>query len=136
MAAAPATCGVAMEVPLIPTYAPSPALSAERAAVMSLPGPTMSGLSAPDRDSGPWLENHESVPEGSSTEPTVSADAAEAGEPIVSGEEEFPAATTNSAPVSSAIRLSDAAMRSVPSEASGEPRLIDTIGARWAAHSM
>ena len=117
-------------------YAPSPALSAERAAVTSLPGPARSGFSAPERVSGPWLEKYESAPLGSSTEPTVSALAAEPGEPIVSGAPELPAATTNSAPVSSAIVLSDSAMRSLPSEPPDEPRLIETIGARWPAHSM
>ena len=55
-AAAPATCGVAIEVPLIATYEPSPGLSAERAAVTSSPGPTSSGLRAPENASGPVLE--------------------------------------------------------------------------------
>ena len=101
-----------------------------------LPGPTSSGFNAPDRTSGPWLENHDSSPVGSSTEPTVSALAAAPGDPMVSGDDELPAATTNSAPVSSAIRSSASDMMSVPSEPCGVPRLIDTMSARSPAHCM
>ncbi len=117
-------------------YAPSPPESAERAAVTSLPGPVTSGFSAPDRESGPWLVNHDSAPDGSSTEPTVNASCADPGAPIVSAAPALPAATTKRAPVCSAIRSSDSAMRSLPSDGTGDPRLIDTIGAFWPAHSI
>ena len=136
IAAAPATCGVAIDVPLLLVYAPSPSLSAERAAVTSLPGPERSGFSAPERVSGPWLEKYDSSPLGSSTEPTVRALAAEPGVPIVSGAPALPAATTKRVPVCSATVFSASARRSSPSDASDEPRLIETIGARWPAHSM
>src|SRR5262245_29765276 len=136
MAAAPATWGVAIDVPLMLTYAPSPPLSADRAAVTSLPGPVTSGFIVPDRVSGPWFVKYDSSPLGSSTDPTVKASSAEPGAPIVSGAPRLPAATTNRAPVSSEMRLSDSAMRSVPSDDSVDPRLMDTIGAFCPAHSI
>ncbi len=136
IAAAPATCGVAIDVPLIATYEPSPPLSPERAAVMSPPGPMTLGLSAPERESGPWLVKYDMWPDGSSTEPTVKACSAEPGAPMVSAAPALPAATTNSEPVSAVIWLSASAMRSLPSDGCDDPRLIETIGAFWPAHSI
>ena len=57
MAAAPATCGVAIEVPDIATYALSPR-PPERAAVMPTPGAEISGLRVWSTAVGPRLENH------------------------------------------------------------------------------
>ena len=86
--------------------------------------------------SGPWLENSERAPVGSSTEAMVSARSAEPGEPMVSGAYALPAATTKSAPVSSEMVLSASDMGSWPSEACDEPRLIETMSACAPAHSM
>ena len=59
IAAAPATWGVAIEVPSIVWYMPSPhAICCDRAAVTSTPGAEMSGLSAWSPERGPMLENH------------------------------------------------------------------------------
>ena len=83
IAAVPATCGVAIEVPEIVAYR-SPGLpmtpSLPRAAVMSTPGAVMSGLMAESPMRGPRLENSAN----SSflvTAPTVSASSALPGEP-------------------------------------------------------
>ena len=53
IAAAPATCGVAMEVPFIETYEPSPPDCCERAATMPTPGAVRSGLIAWSPTRGP-----------------------------------------------------------------------------------
>ena len=93
-------------------------------------------MSAPEPTSGPWLENHESAPVGSSTEPMVSALTAAPGDPTVSGAVELPAATTKSASVSAEIVFSASDITSVPSEPCRVPRLIEMMSARWAAHSI
>src|SRR5690606_16161715 len=101
-AAAPATCGVAMEVPSravcrSSTTSPSP-VPAARAATMPAPGATTSGLSCASAPP-PRLEYQVTV-SSSSTAPTVSADAAMPGELTQPSPRSpsLPAATTNSVP--------------------------------------
>src|SRR5262245_21836483 len=82
IAADPAMCGVAIEVPDSVVYA-SPGSprnpSLLFAAVMSTPGAVISGLTAPSPDRGPRLENSASW-SLLSTAPTASAASAVAGE--------------------------------------------------------
>ena len=136
-AAAPVTCGVAMEVPLMVWYAPRSLPSkAELAARMSTPGAVISGFRAPSTR-GPWLEKPATVSE-ESTAPTVSASVAAPGAPMVPGAPELPAATTNSAPVWALSRSTAWLSGSVPSDDPSSPRLMLTTLACWstAAHSM
>lgn len=141
-AAAPATWGVAIDVPLMVWYAPSPSGAyCDRAARMSTPGAVRSGLTALSPTRGPRLENSASwstpLP-GPFTAPTVSAASAAPGAPMLyASGPELPAAMTNSAPVSSLSRLTAWLSGSVPSVGS-PPRLMLTIFACWsrAAHSM
>src|SRR6185369_11086895 len=96
-AAVPATCGVAIEVPLIDTYEPEPGEYCDRAARMSTPGAVSSGFRPPSPRRGPQLENQARL-SLESTAPTVSAAEAAPGEPMPPGPV-LPAAMTNSAPV-------------------------------------
>ncbi len=105
---------------------------------MSTPGATISGLisrSWPIR--GP-RELNTAASSCLSTAPTVSALVAAPGVLIVpSSGPAFPAATTNSVPVSSVSRSTAWLSGSVPSVEVGEPRLMFTTSAPLcAAHSM
>ena len=137
MAAAPETWGVAMEVPLNVRYIPSPpsVMSCERAAVMSTPGATRSGLRAPDTVSGPVLENPASW-SCLSTAPTVSADAAAPGDEMLSGPA-LPAAITKRVPYCSESASTACDIGSLPSDGATSPRLmLTTLAPDDAAHSM
>ncbi len=85
-ATAPVTCGVAIEVPDAVTYeAPTGSprvVPAARAAVMSWPGATMSGLTAKSPIRGPRLEKSLRA-SCLVVLPTVSAESAMPGEPTV-----------------------------------------------------
>jgi hypothetical protein len=103
---------------------------------MSTPGATISGFTPASPRRGPRLEKLASAPVLVEA-PTVSADAAAPGEPTDSAVgPELPAATTNSAPVSAVNRSTAWLSGSLPSLASGDPRLMLTTRARLAAHSM
>ncbi|OEJ34324.1 hypothetical protein BGK67_25955 [Streptomyces subrutilus] len=78
MAAAPATCGVAMEVPDMPWYAYTPRPPAA-AAEIPTPGAAISGLRVCWRPAGPRLEKT-AVASSRSTAPTVSTLGAQPGE--------------------------------------------------------
>ncbi|ROP37471.1 hypothetical protein EDD40_2784 [Saccharothrix texasensis] len=138
-AAAPATCGVAMDVPDMDTY-PSPAgvptvPLLDFAATTSTPGAVMSGLTAPSPTRGPRLENA-AMPSCRSTAPTVSAASALPGELIVSGRELLPAAITNSTPVR-ADSVFTASSNGSSSAVSPPPMLRFTMSAPCsAAHCM
>ena len=101
IAAAPATCGAAIDVPderqvrLARASPRKPSLLL--AATMSTPGAVMSGLSAASPTRGPRLEKSARLSD-LSTAPTVSAASALPGEPTVSSAPSLPAETTNSAP--------------------------------------
>ncbi len=128
-AAAPATCGVAIEVPDI-VASPPPVL----AALMSTPGAVTSGLTAPSAMIGPLLENSASL-SCLSTAPTVSASGASPGLPTQESQPSLPAAITKSVPYWR-VRVETASVSGPP--ASGLPRLMLTTSARFspAAHSM
>jgi hypothetical protein len=135
-AAAPTTCGAAIDVPSIVWYMPSPHGSCcDLAAVTSTPGAARSGLSAWSPVRGPMLENHAlwSTP---STAATVSASSAAPGALTVNSEPLFPAAITNRAPSSRVSSSTACDSGSSPSVKSGSPRLMLTTSARAAAHSM
>jgi hypothetical protein len=86
IAADPATCGVAIDVPLIVTYRSPRSPRAEyrdRAAVISTPGAVISGFNAASCTRGPRPEKLASA-SWSSTAPTASAASALAGEETVS----------------------------------------------------
>src|SRR6478752_5389703 len=137
IAAAPETCGVAIEVPLRVRYIPvSPSvMSCDRAAVMSTPGAEMSGLSAPLFVSGPVLEKEASA-SCLSTAPTVSADAAAPGAEIDSGPA-LPEAITKRVPYCSERVSTACDIGSLPSEGATSPRLMLTTRAPdSAAHSI
>ncbi len=133
-AAVPATCGVAIEVPLIVVYIPEPRTSCERAARTSTPGAVISGLTPPST-AGPVLEKSARV-SVASTAPTARAESARAGVLMVCGPP-LPAAVTNSAPVS-AVSSSTAVAIGSSAPAGSPPRLMLTMRASWsrAAHSM
>ena len=133
IAARPATCGVAIEVPLMVVYASSTigpsSVPAARAAVTSTPGATTSGLRAPFLKRGPRLEKP-AITSWTSTAPTVRAASAEPGAVTVEAPLAplLPAATTN--------RLSEEAESSLMATASGllpssvsPPRLMLTTSA-------
>ncbi len=83
MAAAPATCGVAIDVPDIDWYMPSmPGTDCEAAALMSTPGAERSGFRPLERVSGPMEEKSARL-SCLSTAAMVSALSAEPGEPMV-----------------------------------------------------
>src|SRR5690606_21200931 len=140
-AAAPATCGAAIDVPLQATYG-SPVHSfvpAARAATISTPGAVTSGLTAWSPARGPRLEN-QGTSSPSSTAPTVRAAAAAPGGVTVLGPlpPSLPAATTKSVPYRSLSRSTASENGSVPSVyRSDSPRLMFTTSAPCAAaHSM
>ncbi|MGY3680215.1 hypothetical protein ACVWXU_003838 [Streptomyces sp. TE33382] len=142
-AAAPATCGVAIDVPEMLRYPggfwPTSWSMAEpgaAAAVMSTPGAVTSGLMAPSPMRGPRLEKSAST-SLSSTAPTVSAASALPGEPTVPAPSpSLPAAMANRTPLS-ADSLSTAASSGSISGVSLPPRLRLTMSAPCAtAHSM
>lgn len=95
IAAAPATCGAAIEVPLCSTYVP-PAC----AAMMSTPGAVRSGLIAWSPSRGPRLENPATW-SWSSTAPTVRAASALPGLETGARLPLLPAEMTNKVPVRS-----------------------------------
>ena len=136
IAASPATCGVAIDVPLIVVYASSTigpsSVPAARAAVTSTPGATTSGLIAPLRKRGPRLENP-AITLSMSTAPTVRAASAAPGEVTVEGPllPLLPAAMTNK--LSDDAESSSTARESgwVPSSVS-PPRLMLTMSAPWS----
>ena len=128
---------MAIEVPLMVRYSPEPpsVMSCERAAVMSTPGATRSGLRAPVPVRGPVLEKLARL-SCLSTAPTVSAEAAAPGVEIVSGPA-LPAAITKSAPDCSDSASTASDIGSVPSDGIESPRLMLTTSAPWpTAHSM
>ncbi len=140
-AAAPATCGVAIEVPEAATYEASTTwpivVPAARAATMSTPGAVTSGLTASSPGRGPRPEK--SARESSrSTAPTVRAASAAAGDPIVPWPgPALPAATTNSAPEAAESSFSVRLIGSVPSLGASEPSdMLTTSAPRATAHSM
>ena len=93
MAAAPATCGVAIDVPDMAAYALAPR-PPERAAEMPTPGAEISGLRLWSTAVGPRLENHAGT-SSRSTAPTVSTAGAQPGaETVLFAEPLLPAAMT------------------------------------------
>lgn len=105
-AAAPATCGAAIDVPEItvwPGMLPGDPVPAAAAATMPTPGAVTSGLTTPPAYRGPLLENGASR-SARSTAPTVKAPSALPGDPMTF-RPALPAATTKSTPVS-AVALS------------------------------
>jgi hypothetical protein len=102
IAAAPATCGVAIEVPDSIVYESSTGVPSDvpaaRAAMMSTPGAVMSGLIAKSPVRGPRPENPARTSD-LSTAPTVSAWLAAPGLVTVSRPDpKFPAAIVKSTP--------------------------------------
>ncbi|MGY3060769.1 hypothetical protein ACVWZD_005014 [Streptomyces sp. TE3672] len=133
IAAAPATCGVAIDVPLLLTYPGGfwSGVPLAAAAVMSTPGPVMSGLTAPSPMRGPTLEKS-AIWSSSSTAPTVSAASALPGDATVPWPGPLlPAATANRTPFSAESLSTWASRGSVPG-VSGPPRLILMMSAPWA----
>ncbi len=134
-AAAPATCGVAIDVPdsaVYPSATGSPMVPAEcSAATMPTPGAVTSGLIAPSI-LGPRLEKP-AMPSVRSIAPTVSAASALPGESIVrSPGPALPAATTNSVPYRADSVSTASSSGSVPSR-SGPPRLRFAMSAPCSA---
>ncbi len=119
-AAEPATCGVAIDVPLLEVW-PPPIF----AATMLTPGAVMSGLTALSLGRGPRLENAASS-SSASTAPTARAAFAMAGAPTVPVpySPSLPAATTKSVPLLADRSLMAAIAGSVSS--AGPPRLMLT----------
>jgi hypothetical protein len=124
MAAAPVTCGAAIEVPDCRVYAPAGPRagsfeSPERAATMFTPGATRSGLSPSSPARGPRLDNPATwspvVPA-----PTASAASAEAGEDT--RPPSLPPAITNNVPYRAVSVSTASSSRSVPAW-SDRPRL-------------
>jgi hypothetical protein len=140
MAAAPATCGVAIEVPDRRVYHSSTGSPREvpvaRAATMSTPGAVMSGFMAKSPKRGPRLEKSASR-SWTSTAPTVRAEVAAPGvSTVCSSGPELPAATTNRVRWLAVSRSTAWLTGSLPSVGQ-PPRLMLTTRARWlAAHSM
>src|SRR5690606_2539924 len=138
IAAAPATCGVAIEVPCIPMYEPLPEpVPAAWAAVIGAPGAVRSGFSAWEPNTGPREEKLASWSKAS-TAPTVRAAAATPGEPMVRAPSapSLPAAITNRVPWSRVRSFTAWLIGSVPS-VGAPPRLMFTTAAPSAtAHSM
>src|SRR5690606_27901472 len=141
IAAAPETCGVAIEVPFARVYHASTAVPivvpAARAATMPTPGAAMSGFSARSPQRGPRLEKFagRSV---LSVAATVRAASAGPGELTVrSPLPRLPAATTTSAPVAAVNSLTAWLSGSVPS-VGWPPMLNETMSAPICrvAHSI
>ncbi len=135
-AAAPATCGVAIDVPDMERYASEPRPPAD-AAEIATPGAAISGLRVCEPVTGPRLEKF-AVESSRSTAPTVSTPGAQPGEETVLREgPRFPAATTNNVSLFCASSAAAWAIGSVQSPGSAEPRLMETTSALFStAHSM
>ncbi|MDN3263081.1 hypothetical protein QWJ26_25370 [Streptomyces sp. CSDS2] len=93
IAAAPATCGVAIDVPDMVVYVRTPRPPA-RAATTSTPGAERSGFASCPPTAGPRLENDAVAPSRSAAA-TVSASAAQPGVDTVPRAPRLPAAITN-----------------------------------------
>ncbi len=133
IAAAPATCGVAIEVPSLVVYPGGfcPPVPAAAAAVTATPGAVRSGLTAPSPIRGPALENS-AIRSSSSTAPTVSAASALPGEATVPRSGPLlPEATANRTPFSAETLFTCASIGSIPAE-SALPRLMLMTSAPWA----
>ncbi len=139
-AAAPATCGVAIDVPPARVQCSSTtvpmAVPAARAATVPTPGAAMSGLKAPSPNRGPRLEK-EAISSSRSTAGTVSASSAAPGNPTVPLPGPLlPAATTKRVPVVRLIWLSAWLDTSVPSVAPPPRLMLTTLAPERPAHSM
>lgn len=133
IAAAPATCGVAIDVPFRLWYPGGfcPATPAAAAAVIDTPGAVMSGLTALSPVRGPTLEKS-AIRSSSSTAPTVRAASALPGEATVPRSGPLlPAAIANSTPFSAETLLTWASSGSIPG-VSRPPRLMLMTSAPWA----
>ncbi|CAM5256546.1 hypothetical protein SFIMM107S_01148 [Streptomyces griseus] len=135
-AAAPATCGAAIDVPDMERYACEPRPSAA-AAEIATPGAAISGLRVCETIAGPRLEKF-AVESSRSTAPTVSTPGAQPGEETVFRDgPRFPAATTNNVPLFLPSSVAARLIGSVQSVGSALPRLMETTSAFWStAHSM
>ncbi len=133
IAAAPATCGVAIDVPFRLWYPGGfcPATPAAAAAVIDTPGAVMSGLTALSPVRGPTLEKS-AIRSSSSTAPTVRAASALPGDATVPRSGPLlPAAIANSTPFSAETLLTWASNGSIPG-VSRPPRLMLMTSAPWA----
>ncbi len=138
-ATAPATCGEAIDVPSAEVWCSSTGdpieVPAARAETIAVPGAAISGFTARSPTRGPRLEKSLSSSDFV-TLPTASAASAAAGLLTLSYAPKFPAAMTNSVPVSSVRAFTASDIGSVPSECH-PPRLKLTATASLAAaHSM
>ncbi len=127
-AAAPATCGVAMDVPLNATCSP---FVPAAAATMPTPGAVTSGLRPLSPMRGPLLEKYASE-SSRSTAPTDSAASAVLGELTVPVPPALPAAMTNNVPYWAVRSLTACSSGSI-SSVSPPPRLMLTIWAPCSA---